>query len=69
MFLGLSAATGAQRGEILALRWAYIDGTDVLIARSLTHTSQGLEFKGTKTDRPRRGTPRQTPEGAFRERH
>jgi integrase len=53
MFLALSAATGARRGEVLALRWSDIDGSDVLIARSLTQTRQGLEFKGTKTDRPR----------------
>jgi integrase len=55
MFLELSAATGARRGEVLALRWADIDGNDVLIARSLTQTRQGLEFKGTKTDRPTLG--------------
>ena len=54
MFLELSAATGARRGEVLALRWSDIDGNDVLIVRSLTQTRQGLEFKGTKTDRPRR---------------
>jgi integrase len=54
VFLQLSAATGARRGEMLALRWSDIDGNDVLIARSLTQTRQGLEFKGTKTDRPRR---------------
>jgi integrase len=54
MFLELSAATGARRGEVLALRWSDVDGSDVLIARSLTQTRQGLEFKGTKTDRPRR---------------
>jgi integrase len=54
MFLELSAATGARRGEVLALRWPDIDCSDVLIARSLPQTRQGLEFKGTKTDRPRR---------------
>jgi integrase len=54
MFLELSAATGARRGEVLALRWSDIDGSDLLIARSLTQTRQGLEFKGTKTDSPRR---------------
>jgi integrase len=55
----LSAATGARRGEVLALRWSDINGNDVLIARSLTQTRQGLEFKGTKTDRPRRvGLPK-----------
>jgi integrase len=54
MFLELSAATGARRGELLALRWSDIEVGDVVIARSLTQTRLGLEFKGTKTDRPRR---------------
>ena len=45
---------GARHGEVLALRWSDIDGSDVLIDRSLTQTRQGLEFKGTKTDNPRR---------------
>jgi len=54
MFLELSAATGARRGEVLALRWSDIVGGDVVITRSLTQTRQVLEFKGTKTERPRR---------------
>jgi integrase len=54
MFLELSAATGARRSEVLALRWSDIDGCDVVITRSLTQTRQTLEFKGTKTERPRR---------------
>src|ERR1035437_6133862 len=62
MFLELAAATGARRGEVLALRWSDIDGTDVLIARSLTQTRLGLEFNGTKTDRRR---PRGLPESAL----
>lgn len=53
MFLELSAATGARRGEVLALRWSDIVGGDVVIARSLTQTRETLEFKGTKTERPR----------------
>ncbi len=53
MFLELSAATGARRGELLALRWSDIEGGDVLITRSLTQTRHSLEFKGTKTERPR----------------
>ncbi len=51
---GTVGCHGARGGEVLALRWSDIDGSDVLIARSLTQTRQGLEFKGTKTDRPRR---------------
>lgn len=54
MLLQLLAATGARRGEALALRWADIDGRDVVIQRSLTQTKAGLQFKGTKTERPRR---------------
>jgi integrase len=53
MFLELSAATGARRGEVLALRWCDIEGDNVVIARSLSQTRLTLEFKGTKTDRPR----------------
>ncbi len=54
VFLEFSAATGARRGEVLALRWSDIDGGDVVISRSLTQTRVTLEFKGTKTERPRR---------------
>ncbi len=55
MFLHFSAATGARRGEILALRWSDIrEGREVIIARSLTQTRQVLEFKGTKTEKTRR---------------
>jgi integrase len=53
--LEVAAATGARRGEMLALRWSDIqDGREMVIARSLTQTRRGLEFKGTKTERPRR---------------
>jgi len=52
--LEVAAATGARRGEALALRWSDIQGREVLIARSLTQTRQILKFKGTKTERPRR---------------
>jgi integrase len=53
MLLGMAAATGARRGEVLALRWQDLRGSDVMIARSLTQTKQVLEFKGTKTEQPR----------------
>jgi integrase len=43
----------ARRGEILALRWSDIQDGRVVISRSLTQTRQVLEFKGTKTERPR----------------
>ena len=61
-FLELDAATGARRGEVLALRWTdYLDGA-VIIARSLSQTKQGLEFKDTKTNEPR---PVALPESAI----
>jgi integrase len=52
----LALATGARRGEILALRWRHIDldrGV-VTIAQSLEETRGGvLRFKAPKTDRAR----------------
>jgi integrase len=53
IFLEMSAATGARRGEVLALRWSDIQYGRAIITRSLTQTKQVLEFKGTKTERPR----------------
>ncbi len=52
-FLDMSAATGARRGEVLALRWSDIQFGYARIERSLTQTDEGLEFKGTKNERPR----------------
>jgi integrase len=52
-FLEICAATGARRGEVLALRWSDIQDGRAIITRSLTQTRQVLEFKGTKTERPR----------------
>jgi integrase len=51
--LELSAATGARRGELLALRWTDCADGAILISRSLSQTKKGLEFKHTKTDDPR----------------
>ncbi len=51
--LELSAATGARRGEILALRWSDIVGGRVVISRSLTQTKAGLSFKRPKNERGR----------------
>ena len=57
MFLEMSAATGARRGEVLALRWSDIQDGRAIIARSLTQTKHGMKhgmkFKGTKSERPR----------------
>jgi integrase len=52
-FLEFCAATGARRGEVLALRWSDLQNGRAVITRSLTQTRQVLEFKGTKTERPR----------------
>jgi integrase len=49
-FLEVSAATGARRGEVLALRWSDLQDGRVVIARSLTQTKQVLEFKEPKTE-------------------
>jgi integrase len=49
-FLEVAAATGARRGEVLALRWSDIHGSDIVITRSLTQTKAGLEFKVPKTE-------------------
>jgi integrase len=52
-FLELSAATGARRGEVLALRWGDVDDGAVLIGRSLSQTRAGLQFKPTKSGKVR----------------
>ena len=53
-FLEMSAATGARRGEVLALRWSDVKGMVVFIDRSLCQTRDGLIFKSTKTEEPRK---------------
>jgi len=52
-FLTVAAATGCRRGELLALRWSDIVDGRALISRSLTQTKEGLQFKPTKTEKPR----------------
>jgi integrase len=52
-YLQVDAATGCRRGELLALRWSDIVDGGATIARSLTQTRDGLQFKGTKTEKPR----------------
>jgi integrase len=51
----LALASGARRGEILALRWRDVDldRGSVAITRSLEETKVGLRFKAPKTDRTR----------------
>jgi integrase len=53
VFLEVCAGTGARRGEVLALRWTDIYEGRATLARSLSQTKQTLDFKGTKSDRPR----------------
>src|SRR5262249_28120542 len=50
VFLQLAAATGARRGELLALRWSDIVDGRAVISRSLTQTNAGLHFKSPKTE-------------------
>ncbi len=51
----LALATGARRGEVLALRWrnADLDRGAVRIVESLEQTKAGIRFKSPKTDRAR----------------
>lgn len=51
--LELAAATGARRGEILALRWADLTGNRLRICRSLAQTRAGLNFKRPKNEKAR----------------
>jgi integrase len=52
-YLEIAAATGCRRGELLGLRWSDIVDGCAIIARSLTQTREVLEFKSTKTEKPR----------------
>jgi integrase len=53
-YLEVDAATGCRRGELLALRWADLVNEYMIIERSLAQTREGLIFKTTKTERPRK---------------
>ncbi|MCX6631985.1 MAG: site-specific integrase [Candidatus Solibacter sp.] len=52
--LELAAATGCRRGEVLALRWCDIRNDAAIVDRSLCQTRDGISFKSTKTETPRR---------------
>ena len=52
-FLSVAAAPGCRRGELLALRWSDIMDGRAVIPRPLTQTKDGLQFKPTKTEKPR----------------
>jgi integrase len=51
----LTLATGARRGEILALTWADVDSANggVWISKSIEQTRDGLRLKSTKSGRGR----------------
>ena len=55
MFVTLSAATGARRSEILALRWRDLsaDLAQVTIAHAIVMGPDGLVEKDTKTHQAR----------------
>jgi len=50
----LTPPLAAGGGELLALRWSDIVADCATIERSLTQTRAGLQFKQTKTEKPRR---------------
>ncbi|MBX9773673.1 MAG: site-specific integrase [Xanthobacteraceae bacterium] len=54
--VSLALATGARRGELLALRWQDVDleAAIVTVARSLEQTKGSLRFKAPKTKHGRR---------------
>ncbi len=57
MIMEVSAATGARRGEVLALRWSDLANGKVSLLRSLSQTKGGLFFKTTKNKKGRTRIP------------
>jgi integrase len=53
-FLEMCAATGCRRGEVLALRWSDVRANTAYVDRSLCQIKEGLAYKGTKTEKPRK---------------
>jgi integrase len=55
-FILLGLATGARRGELLAIQWDDVDFVSGLlnITKSLEQTKAGLRIKPTKSEKPRR---------------
>jgi integrase len=54
-FVMVAAATGARRGELLALTWSDVDFNSraMRISKSLEQTREGLRVKSTKNEKPR----------------
>src|SRR4051794_30045325 len=52
----LGLATGARRGELLALQWQDVEFETGLmnVTKSLEQTKAGLRVKSTKSEKPRR---------------
>src|SRR5580704_8254069 len=48
VFLELDAATGARRGELLGLQWSDLQGTQLMIGRSLSQVGQQVFLKEPK---------------------
>lgn len=55
-FVDIGLATGARRGELLALEWTDIDwmNSALTISKSLEQTAAGLRVKPPKSERPRK---------------
>lgn len=53
--LAVAAATGARRGELLALQWSDVDLDSgvMVVTKSLEQTKDGLRVKGTKSRKDR----------------
>jgi integrase len=51
--IALALATGARRGEILAIRWGDVDGSRLAIRRALVETNAGVSIKTPKNGRAR----------------
>lgn len=67
-FIEIALATGARRGELLALEWPDIDWltSTLSVSKSLEETAAGLRVKRPKNNRPRKFRIGQTAIAALR---